>query len=133
VALPLTQWGELPDEFSKQVHALHSPVQAVREGAVTWDDVRAAYAANLRLVLGHARELAGLLRGRLVITADHGELLGEDGRFGHDPTLTYKELYLVPWMETDNGAFTPAPIAQGPSDGADAAVMEDRLRALGYM
>ncbi len=133
VALPFTQWGELPDEFSKLAHDLPSPAQAVREGKVTWDDVRTAYVSNLRLVLEHARALAAELKGRIAITADHGELLGEGGRFGHDPTLTYRELYLVPWMETDNGAFTPAPVAEGHDADADQDVMEDRLRSLGYM
>jgi len=133
IPLALTQWGELPDRLSRLASKMRTPMQAVREGILGWDQVRAAYRANLRLVLEHARQLAGALKGRVIITADHGELLGEDGRFGHDPSFHHKELYLVPWLESDNGAFEPAAVAEEGEGRGDAATLEARLRSLGYI
>jgi len=36
---------------------------------------------------------------KYVITSDHGELLGEHGRFSHGYDKGYKELHEVPWLE----------------------------------
>jgi len=45
------------------------------------------------------RLIAGLPKGTTVIvTSDHGELLGEDGLFGHGPFL-HEVLYKVPYWE----------------------------------
>ena len=62
-----------------------SVVDAIERGLMTWDDLREAYMANLKLVLATALELCGELRehGEVIITADHGEVLGEKGLFGH--------------------------------------------------
>jgi hypothetical protein len=60
-----------------------------------------AYEMNLRYALEAVRDLASKINGKLVITADHGELLGEKRNYGHpshsnDPILTE-----VPWFEVD--------------------------------
>lgn len=64
------------------------------------DGVREAYRKNLEIVLKSLEsivELIGTEEEKAVITADHGEVLGEGGRFGHDlssrPILTD-----VPWF-----------------------------------
>lgn len=58
---------------------------AIERKLMTWDDLRTAYMGNLRLVLAAAKDLVPHLRhqGEVVITSDHGELLGEGGRYGH--------------------------------------------------
>ena len=57
-----------------------------------------AYEDNLRFVLRHVRNLVKELEGKIVITSDHGELLGEHGLYGHPPRMRYKELVEVPWF-----------------------------------
>jgi len=59
--------------------------------------LRRSYEETLRLVLEHVALLLEDLRGRVVITADHGELLGEHGLFFHLP-LPLPELRHVPWF-----------------------------------
>lgn len=68
------------------------------------DGVKRAYGDNLKRAL---YGIKGLLRetdmaddGKVIITADHGELLGEDGRYGHE-FEGRKELVEVPWFELD--------------------------------
>ena len=58
-----------------------------------------AYEDNLRLVLRHVKDLVRKLDGKIVITSDHGELLGEHGLYGHPPHMKYRELIEVPWLE----------------------------------
>lgn len=59
--------------------------------------IREAYLENLRWVLRHVTKLVTRLEGRVIITADHGELLGEYGLYFH-PDLPLPELRIVPWF-----------------------------------
>jgi hypothetical protein len=131
--LPLAKTGRGAGKFWEALKKMQSPQHAVGEGALTWDDVRDAYADNLALVWEAARSLAGDLKGKVVVTSDHGEVLGEDGRFGHDCSWPTEKLRRVPWLEFDNGGFSPTPVVGGEVVDADSVEMENRLRALGYM
>jgi hypothetical protein len=62
------------------------------------EGLRKAYEENLRLVLEYVSKLIVKLHGIIVITADHGELLGEYGAYGHFAMLRVPELIEVPWM-----------------------------------
>jgi len=65
------------------------------------EGLRGAYEENLKLVLSYVGKLTSHLkrRGLVVITADHGELLGERGLFGHPSGMREPELVEVPWLE----------------------------------
>ena len=59
-----------------------------------------AYLHNLLLALLSVKELLKKMRDVYVImTADHGELLGEYGMYGHRAGLHVRELIEVPWLE----------------------------------
>lgn len=75
--------------------------QAIAAGDITVEDVRAAYADNLEWALTViAEDLLGALEGDVVVTADHGELLGENGEWFHRGDLgEYSAISLVPWFE----------------------------------
>jgi hypothetical protein len=62
--------------------------------------LREAYAMNLEIVLGHVSELLEALHGTIVVTSDHGERLGEGGRFSHGYGLKDRLLLEVPWLVT---------------------------------
>ena len=63
--------------------------------------IKQAYQKNLQLVLFFTQKLnQHLPPGKIIITADHGELLGEKKYWGHgDPKPHLPELMTVPWME----------------------------------
>ncbi|MEM4781772.1 MAG: methyltransferase domain-containing protein [Halalkalicoccus sp.] len=58
-----------------------------------------AYRENLRGVLESVAALVEELPGRTVITADHGELLGENGYYGHSYVPDHEAVSTVPWFE----------------------------------
>ena len=63
--------------------------------------IREAYESNLRYVLSYVSKLVRHLKGIKVITADHGELLGEGGYYGHHPSYPPKLqeiVYQVPLL-----------------------------------
>lgn len=63
--------------------------------------LRQAYEENLRIVLSHVASLIKHLHGRIIVTADHGELLGEKGMYGHPQGKSFPELREVPWLEIE--------------------------------
>lgn len=68
-----------------------------------------AYMENLDLVLDEVAELLYELPGKTVITADHGQLIGDRGYpipikdYGHPTALYYDELVKVPWHVSQSG------------------------------
>lgn len=62
------------------------------------EGVREAYIKNLLRVLKSVEDLVNSIDGDIVITSDHGELLGEGGRFGHE-LGPREELVDVPWFK----------------------------------
>lgn len=70
------------------------------------DKLRWAYEENLKIVLEYVVKLLKIIKGKCVVTSDHGELLGEHGKYGHDIYgQPYKvkppELIEVPWLELE--------------------------------
>jgi len=57
---------------------------------------RAYYWVNVHIVAGQVRELLKSLEPPILITSDHGELLGEGGRRGHPGKSRMRELRMVP-------------------------------------
>ena len=65
------------------------------------EEVMKLYEANLNYVMNFVEELVNELDGKTVITADHADLLGEMGIYGHPPKMRHENLKKVPWMEIE--------------------------------
>ncbi len=135
-ALPYSNWGRgMDDELSREVESLPGLKEALAAGEVTIRRVRECYEANLELVLPYRDELSRLVKGLVVTTADHGQLLGERGLYGHCAGPLHPELTEVPWLQEDRGSFHPAeiPADLGQSDAeTDPEEISHKLEALGY-
>jgi len=115
-----------------------NPWVSLRRGEVAVEDVWDAYEANLRYVLPEVESLLANVDGRVAVTADHGNLFGEWGLYGHPMETPVPALLSVPWAEAtgrDRGAREPAieppePLPVSRVYGANAD--RDRLAALGY-
>ncbi len=81
----------------------HVTFAGIESGDVPLETARAAYEENLTLVLRYALRLVESVEGRVVITADHGELFGEYGLFAHPHGVYVPELVSVPWIELQGG------------------------------
>lgn len=86
---------------------------------------RMAYASNLKLVLTEIEKLLTHIDPeiKVVITADHGEILGEEGDQWHPCNTTNTILTNIPWFEVDVRDF---------KDGEEDLIKE-RLTRLGYI
>lgn len=70
----------------------------VKKGELDRKKLRKARDGNLKLVLKEVESLIGHLDGKIVITSDHGEMLGERPLF-KQLFFDYKKLVEVPWLE----------------------------------
>lgn len=70
-------------------------------GLVDDQEVKKAYAQNLDSVMHDVWSLVDQLSGKTVISADHGELLGEHGFYGHYGEVDLNSLREVPWHRVD--------------------------------
>ena len=53
----------------------------VKRGEVSVERVKKAYKGNLEIVMGEVKKLKEKLPGRVILTADNGDLFGEWGGF----------------------------------------------------
>lgn len=114
--------------------------ERLRDGEVAEEDVWRAYRANLQLVLEKVPELLDTIDGKHVITADHGNALGERVTpfpttiYGHEDYLHIPALVDVPWLElpADQRREITAGERQTAEHEYEDASIEQRLEALGY-
>jgi len=74
-------------------------IQQVQRGEIAPEKVREAYKENLIYVLKWVKRLIDNLQGKIIITADHGEFLGEKGLWLHSGHIRHPVLNQVPWLE----------------------------------
>lgn len=107
----------------------------LRDGERTIEEVWDAYRSNLEHVLDDVDLFRSVVDAeRVVLSADHGNAIGEFGVYGHPARMPLGCLREVPWIGTTataTRAYTPS--FDRPSDpvGVDSTVT-DRLRSLGY-
>lgn len=114
----------------------------LRNGTAPVDEAEVwnAYFENLDVVFGYVEGLLEDLDGKTVITADHGNLVGERQgpvptrrMYGHPWGVYAPELVKVPWFVVESNGRRD--IEADPPERVEAKsddVVEDRLRALGY-
>lgn len=132
----------LPVDVGMVRNSTHSnqanPWVALRNGDITSERVWDAYEATLRYVLTAVETLVENIAGQVAITADHGNLFGEWGLYGHPMNTPLPEVLTVPWAETtgeDRRLYTPKleppePLPVSRVYGAEGD--QTRLEALGY-
>lgn len=112
--------------------------EAIRYGDATQEDLREAYAANLKCAL---REVARLVdeapHDNIVIMGDHGEALGEWGVYSH-PRTEHPHIRRVPWATVDGLTdYASDELAEAGGDWADGVETDGsvatRLEQLGYI
>jgi len=120
-----------------------NPMDAVRRKYGN-EILRQAYKENLEIALKYVAELVDNLSGKIIVTADHGEMLGEDNCYCHWSRAKHPLLLEIPWLIIEKGKKGNRPPADKEDkrqipDDADRATdektkkqIEEKLKALGY-
>jgi hypothetical protein len=110
------------------------------EISVSVEDVWQAYRATLDRTLPAVERLLSKLDGKTVVTADHGNMVGERAgpvpvtEWGHPRSIYVDQLVTVPWLVSTAGerrTITAGDSAAMYTEG-ESEVVNDRLNALGY-
>ncbi|PSQ45512.1 hypothetical protein BRD17_01200 [Halobacteriales archaeon SW_7_68_16] len=105
--------------------------QRVADGEIDLETLWTGYHDNLRLALEAVETVTDNVDGRVAITADHGNAVGEWGYWGHEPNLLHPKMRWVPWEvreATDTETYVPT-LEPGDEGTIDR---ESRLDLLGY-
>lgn len=105
-----------------------------------------AYLENLHVALPSVRDLLTTLKGRSVVTADHGQLIGDRAfpvpfkEYGHPVGIYCDELVKVPWHVHENGSrkrIVAEPTTEEQYEEKDRSDLESKaeehLKNLGYL
>jgi hypothetical protein len=115
----------------------------LRRGGIDLERVVAAYEGSLELTLPEVERVVEAVTGRVVVSSDHGNLLGESPRFyplpmyGHPRKVRHPALVEVPWVVFDGAERRAVTAASdrvaGDDETAGEETVQDRLRDLGYV
>ncbi len=105
--------------------------------------LRQAYRQNLEAVLKETAILIESLRGRIIVTSDHGELLGERLCYAHPQGSSDPLLVTVPWLTIEKDIAAEPEISEdhgvdsqgdhrGPTEEGEQSKLIEKLNALGY-
>jgi hypothetical protein len=118
----------------------HTPWDALYRGLATREAVWEAYGDNLDVAMDALDPLLEAADGRVVITSDHGNMLGERTFpvplrvYGHPQGIRNRELVEVPWAVIDRGERREVTDgAVGSATESEREAIEDRLEDLGYV
>lgn len=104
----------------------------LKRGCISRERAWHAYLNTLQWVLDDINRLRRNCDAEIAITADHGELFGEWGMYGHPLGVPAPDLVRVPWTTLearDKGTYTPPPQTQSETP----ATATQRLQELGYV
>lgn len=85
------------DILSTEIH--DNEWDLAMRGDLSHEVVKEAYRDNLKLVMPFVEDLGQKLSGKTMVTADHGNLMGENGLYWHPPKSNAKALRKVPMDE----------------------------------
>lgn len=107
----------------------------LEQGEVESELVQKAYRENLELTLPYVETLVDELVGKTVITADHGNVFGKYGIYGHPAGKYLNGLVDVPWLVTNTSErrnIKNEPKKEDLTEQESLTSVNDRLSALGY-
>lgn len=114
--------------------------QIKSEYDVSDKELQRAYRENLELVIEETHSLMDSLTGQTVVTADHGELLGDRlspipmKGYGHPDGVYHDALVTVPWLIHDSGSRREI-TSEAPTETTeyDEEAVARNLKDLGYL
>jgi hypothetical protein len=108
--------------------------ERIQRGEKQYDEAWTEYKNNLRWVLDDVKLLLENVDAeKVVITADHGNAIGEWSCYGHRPYVPNPAMKRVPWAlatATDKQTYEPEPREE--YESASEEEITERLEALGY-
>lgn len=94
------------------------------------DRVREAYDSNLKFVWKEVERVMNNVDGAVIVTADHGNAMGEFKMWGHKPGMLHPKMRRVPWAEFECEDLGNEVEVEEETEVTDS--VSERLEDLGY-
>lgn len=119
------------EEYGRDIQTLWN---LTREGEISVERMWEAYRENLEVTLPYVESLVERLKGKTVITSDHGQAFGEWDVYSHPSGIYLDELRQVPWLELEGDERKSISDGDAVDEFMDysTADVEERLSMLGY-
>lgn len=115
-------------------------LRAARDNHITDEELKKMYIENVEIVLNEVKKILDIVDGKTVITADHGEMLGNPSytfprrtKYTHPREVYVPELRVVPWLcinSNDRRKIVSEP--PEPVEEVSEEIVNERLKTLGY-
>jgi hypothetical protein len=128
--------GGIQEELISMDESMNNIFEAVGNDFITLERLHESYVENLRIVEAAVESLISKLNGKTVISADHGENLGERklGLRVYDHGNDTPECLFVPWLELECESRREINVSEPVSDvRPDDSTIDNFLRDLGYL
>lgn len=129
----------LGEAASTEINHGHGLIDTIRKNDISPSKLREYYRENLNLVLEQVTALLPHLMGKTVVTADHGEILGERTPipvirdYGHWEGIYVNELLQVPWQVVRDGPRKTIIEESSNMDDINMSDVSKNLEDLGYL
>lgn len=94
-----------------------TPWERLAMGSVGYDEVWTRYGETLAYAMDHVDRLLTAIDAEVLITADHGNAMGEAFLYGHPEGVPHPAIRAVPWVHRTAESRSIAEIAAGTGDG----------------
>ena len=132
--------GETAERHFSHARGVNMVEMMARAENASTDTLRRAYRETLETALPEVKRLVAELDGKTVISADHGELLGERyplmplKNYGHPVGIYVPELVNVPWFELEYESRREITKERPDTEAErDEEQLQEHLKAMGYM
>ncbi|QPV64343.1 hypothetical protein I7X12_06935 [Halosimplex litoreum] len=129
----ISRSGDRGDFTVKEWSTRYGPYHRYFNGELSLQDLHEKFVENLRYVLDEVEILLNNVDApNAVLTADHGQALGEGGLWDHTPGVNHPSMRSVPWVETnavDTHGHQPK---EYESTKYDDETVKRNLKMLGY-
>lgn len=118
---------------------IHGVWDAIESGLVQKKEAWNGYKHNLDVVFDEVKELIDKMNDRIIITSDHGNMLGGHNwpvpvrTYGHSTNLRHKNLVRVPWVVIQGERKDIIKEETATTSSATDQEVKDRLSNLGYV
>lgn len=123
------------DSAKDELGATQNVWDGLEEGQYDNTEVWEDYGKNLLLVLDHVNTLIEDFSGKIVVSADHGNCLGEYGIYGHPSHCPVPSVREVPWAITEGngrGEYELGDSDLEDLEKSDDEEIKEHLSHLGY-
>lgn len=109
--------------------------RGLRAGKYDKEEVWEDYGQNLLTVLDEAHTVLRNVSGKVIVTSDHGNAMGEWGIYGHPEFAPLPIIKRVPWAEATGLGLNEYDVrgVEDISTGLGEHDLRDNLQALGYV